>query len=104
MLAANHAGTLLLKRAMEHPTPLAGGAVALASTAAAVEVFGWSERHADSPVSEALKLPGHELRRVRHARARRTPTRSRPRGARRDRAAWRKTTAVRRDGNPPGAK
>src|SRR5689334_20383045 len=38
MLAANLAGTLLLKRAMEKPTPLAGGAVALASTAAAVEV------------------------------------------------------------------
>src|SRR3954471_16645371 len=46
MLAANLAGTLLLKQAMERPTPLAGGAVALASTAAAVEVFAWSERHA----------------------------------------------------------
>ena len=64
MLAANLAGTLLLKRAMEQPTPLAGGAVALASTAAAVEVFAWSERHADSPVSKALKRPGYELQRA----------------------------------------
>ena len=64
MLAANLAGTLLLKRAVEKPTPLAGGAVALASTAAAVEVFAWSERHADSPVSKALKKPGYEIQRL----------------------------------------
>jgi uncharacterized protein YqhQ len=64
MLAANLAGTLLLKRAMERPTPLAGGAVALASTAAAVEVFAWSERHADSSLSKALKRPGYEIQRV----------------------------------------
>ena len=64
MLAAKLAGTLLLKRAMERPTPLAGGAVALASTTAAVEVFAWSERHADSPVSKALKRPGYELQRA----------------------------------------
>lgn len=64
MIAANVAGTLLLKKAMEHPTPLAGGAVSLAATAAAVEVFAWSERNIDSPVSKALKKPGYELQRV----------------------------------------
>ena len=64
MLAANLAGTLLLKRAVERPSPLAGGAVALASTAAAVEVFAWTERHADSPVTRALKRPGYELQRL----------------------------------------
>jgi hypothetical protein len=64
MLAANIAGTLLLKRALEKPSPLAGGAVALASTAAAVEVFAWSERHADSPIARALKRPGYELQRA----------------------------------------
>ena len=64
MLAANLAGTLLLKRALDKPNALAGGAVALASTAAAVEVFAWSERHADSPVSKALKRPGYELQRA----------------------------------------
>ena len=64
MLAANIAGTLLLKRAVERPSPIMGGAVSLASTAAAVEVFAWTERHADSPVTRALKKPGYELQRV----------------------------------------
>jgi uncharacterized protein YqhQ len=64
MLAANLAGTLLLKRALEKPNALAGGAVALASTAAAVEVFAWSERNADSPIARALKRPGYELQRA----------------------------------------
>src|SRR4051812_8133318 len=64
MLAANVAGTLLLKKALERPSALAGGAMALASTAMAVEVFGWTERHADSPVSAALKRPGFELQRA----------------------------------------
>jgi uncharacterized protein YqhQ len=64
MLAANLAGTLILKRTLERPNAVAGGAVALASTAAAVEVFAWTERHADSPVTRALKRPGYELQRL----------------------------------------
>jgi len=64
MLAANLAGTLLLRRAVERPGPLAGGAVALASTAAAVEVFAWSERHAGSSLARALKRPGFEIQRL----------------------------------------
>jgi uncharacterized protein YqhQ len=64
MLAANLAGTLLLKRVVDRPSPVTGGAVALASTAAAIEVFAWTERHADSPVTKALKRPGYELQRV----------------------------------------
>jgi uncharacterized protein YqhQ len=64
MLAANLAGTLLLKRAATRPNAVTGGAVALASTAAAVEVFAWTERHADSPVTKALKKPGYELQRL----------------------------------------
>ncbi len=35
------------------PDPIMGGAVSLASTAAAVEVFAWTERHADSPLTQA---------------------------------------------------
>ena len=50
--------------AMERPNAIAGGAVALASTAAAVEVFAWTDRHADSPVTTALKRPGFELQRL----------------------------------------
>ena len=49
MLASNLAGTLLLRaRARAARAPLAGGAVALASTAAAVEVFAWCERNAET--------------------------------------------------------
>ena len=85
MLAANLAGTVLLKKALDKPNALAGGAVALASTAAAVEVFAWSERHAESPVSKALKRPGLRAPAgVRHARAGRAPARGRPRRAGRD--------------------
>src|SRR3954454_13395557 len=42
MLVANLAGTIVLKRALERPNALAAGAMALASTAAAVEVFAWT--------------------------------------------------------------
>jgi uncharacterized protein YqhQ len=49
---------------VEQPGPLAGGAVALASTAAAVEVFAWTERHAESPLARALKRPGYEIQRL----------------------------------------
>jgi uncharacterized protein YqhQ len=64
MLAANVAGTFLLRRALERPNSLASGMVALASTAAAVEVFAWSERHAGTRVARALKRPGFELQRA----------------------------------------
>jgi uncharacterized protein YqhQ len=64
MLASNLAGTLLLRSAMRKPGPVAAGAVAIASSAVAVEVFAWSERHADSPVARALKRPGFEIQRL----------------------------------------
>jgi len=64
MLVANIAGTVLLRKALEKPNAMAGGMVALASTAAAVEVFAWSERHAGTPVARALKRPGFELQRA----------------------------------------
>ncbi len=64
MMVANLAGTLLIKRVLERPSQLAGGAVALASAAAAIEVFGWTERHAGTPMARALKRPGYEIQRV----------------------------------------
>jgi uncharacterized protein YqhQ len=64
MLAANLAGTLLLRRAVERPGPLAGGAVALASSAVAVEVFAWSERHSETRAARVLKRPGFEIQRL----------------------------------------
>jgi uncharacterized protein YqhQ len=64
MLASNIAGTVLLRRALERPGALAGGAVALASTAVAVEVFAWSERHAGTRLARALRRPGFEIQRA----------------------------------------
>jgi uncharacterized protein YqhQ len=64
MLASNVAGALLLHRVLERPNPLAGGAVAVASTAVAVEVFAWSERHAGSRLARALRRPGFEIQRL----------------------------------------
>jgi uncharacterized protein YqhQ len=64
MLAANVAGSVLVRRLLGRPGPVANAAVALSSMAAAVEVFAWSERHADTRVAHALRRPGHELQRA----------------------------------------
>ena len=64
MLASNLAGTLLLRRAVERPGAVAGGAVALASTAAAVEVFAWCERNSETRTARALRRPGFEIQRL----------------------------------------
>jgi uncharacterized protein YqhQ len=64
MLASNLAGTLLLRRVVARPGPLAGGAVALASSAVAVEVFSWCERHAETRTARAIKRPGFEIQRL----------------------------------------
>jgi uncharacterized protein YqhQ len=64
MLAANLAGALLIRRAIERPGPVAGAGVAMASTAVAVEVFAWCERHADTPLARALRRPGFEIQRL----------------------------------------
>jgi len=64
LLAANLAGSVLLRHAMERPTPAANAAVQLASLGAAVEVFAWSERHSQTATARALRRPGHELQRV----------------------------------------
>jgi uncharacterized protein YqhQ len=64
LLASNLAGALLVKRVLEKPGPLAGAGVAVASTAAAVEVFAWCERNPASPLTRALRRPGFELQRI----------------------------------------
>jgi uncharacterized protein YqhQ len=64
MLASNLAGTLLLRRAVKKPGVLAGGAVAIASSAVAVEVFAWCERNSERPVARAIKRPGFEIQRL----------------------------------------
>ena len=85
LLAANVAGALLVRRVLEKPGPVAGAGVAVASTAAAVEVFALvraQRGHAGGPRAAApgLRAPAP----ARHARAGRAPARGRPRGAGRD--------------------
>lgn len=64
LLALNIAGAGLLRAAVRNPSPAAQAAVSLASVGAAVEVFAWSERHHDSALARALRVPGHELQRL----------------------------------------
>ena len=64
MMAANIAGTLLLRRVLERPSAVAGGAVALASTAVAVEVFAWCERNAETRMARAIREPGFAIQRA----------------------------------------
>ncbi|MCU0313849.1 MAG: DUF1385 domain-containing protein [Solirubrobacteraceae bacterium] len=64
MLAANLAGVALLRRAAVAPSPLTGALVSLGSMGVAVEVFVWSERHAESRAARLLRRPGHELQRA----------------------------------------
>ena len=64
MLVSNVAGTLLLRQVVERPGPMAGGAVAIASTAAAVEVFAWCERNSETRTARALRRPGFEIQRL----------------------------------------
>jgi uncharacterized protein YqhQ len=53
-----------VRRVLEKPGPVAGAGVAVASTAAAVEVFAWCERHAGTSLARALRRPGFELQRA----------------------------------------
>ena len=64
LLASNLAGALLVKQVLERPGPVAGAGVAVASTAAAVEIFAWCERNATTPLARALRRPGFELQRL----------------------------------------
>jgi uncharacterized protein YqhQ len=63
MLAATAAGSVAVRKAGLRG-PAAEGVVALGSVAVAVELFGWSERHADTALAKALRRPGYELQRV----------------------------------------
>lgn len=64
LLASNAAGAALLRAAVRRPGPLSTSAVALASVGVAVEVFAWSERHADTALARAFRRPGHALQRT----------------------------------------
>jgi uncharacterized protein YqhQ len=63
LLASTAAGNVAARRAGLRG-PVADAVVGLGSIAFAVEVFAWSDRHADSTLARLLRLPGHEIQRV----------------------------------------
>jgi uncharacterized protein YqhQ len=63
LLASTAAGNVAARRAGLRG-PVADAVVGLGSVAFAVEVFAWSERHADTALARMLRLPGHEIQRV----------------------------------------
>jgi uncharacterized protein YqhQ len=63
LLATTTIGTVALRRAGVRGT-LADALGALGGIAVAVEVFAWSERHAGSRLSNALRRPGYEIQRL----------------------------------------
>jgi uncharacterized protein YqhQ len=63
LLASTAAGNVAARRA-GLSGPVAEAVVGLGSVAFAVEVFAWSERHADTALSRLLRLPGYEIQRV----------------------------------------
>ena len=63
LLSSTVAGTVAARRAGLRG-PVVDGAIALGSMAVAVEIFGWSERHAQTALARTLRRPGYELQRV----------------------------------------
>jgi uncharacterized protein YqhQ len=63
LLSIATVGNVLARRAGLRG-PVVDAAVGLGSTALALEVFGWSERHPNSRVTALLRRPGHEIQRL----------------------------------------
>jgi uncharacterized protein YqhQ len=63
MLALSIAGQVITERLLDRPGPLARGIAGLAAVGGAVEIFGFAERHPDSPLAKAVHGPGYEIQR-----------------------------------------
>jgi uncharacterized protein YqhQ len=63
LLASTAAGNVAARRA-GLKGPVAEAVVGLGSVAFAVEVFAWSDRHADSTLARLLRMPGYEIQRI----------------------------------------
>jgi uncharacterized protein YqhQ len=64
MMLLSAAGTLLLERLQEKPSPLARAGVGLGSASIAVEMFAWSDRNHDTALARAFHAPGREIQRL----------------------------------------
>jgi uncharacterized protein YqhQ len=63
MMLLSVAGTVLLERLVEKPSPAARAAVGLGGASLAVEMFAWSDRNHGAPLAEAFHTPGREIQR-----------------------------------------
>jgi uncharacterized protein YqhQ len=63
MMLLSAAGTVLLERLVERPSPTVRAGVGLGGASIAVEMFAWSDRHHGDPLAEAFHTPGREIQR-----------------------------------------
>jgi uncharacterized protein YqhQ len=63
MMLLSVAGTVLLERLVDQPSPAARAMVGLAGASIAVEMFAWSDKHHGDPLAEAFHTPGREIQR-----------------------------------------
>ncbi len=64
MVVLSAGGTVLLERLVDKPGPIARAGVGLGGAGIAVEMFAWSDRHADTALARAFHTPGHEIQRL----------------------------------------
>jgi uncharacterized protein YqhQ len=64
MMLSTIAGNALVRLLRGAVGPLESAAVTLVAAGAAVELLAWSERHHESPVARAVKVPGTEMQRL----------------------------------------
>jgi uncharacterized protein YqhQ len=64
MMISTVAGNALARTFLRSRGPLVNVVVTLGSAALAVEVLAWSERHKETALARALKVPGNEMQRL----------------------------------------
>jgi uncharacterized protein YqhQ len=64
MMISTVTGNALARALFGTGGPVASAVVTVASMAIAVELFGWSERHNETPLARAFKVPGTEMQRL----------------------------------------
>ena len=64
MIVLSAGGAVLLERLVPEPGPIARAGVGLGGAGIAVEMFAWSDRHADTALARAFHTPGYEIQRL----------------------------------------
>jgi len=64
MMISTVTGNAIARSLFGATGPMASAAVTLASMAFAVELFAWSERHRETTLARAFKVPGNEMQKL----------------------------------------